>query len=193
MFRVRLAGLNGSFSANLPALRVRKTRNMKPYCLCRSVVSVSPTFALAATLLACSAPSQNPSVATGAHASAQAVEQCSIFGVMACSAVTLLSGEGGAASTCSPYRASSGTRVETCGSEAKATQAKSVTTKANTHTVRLSWSDNSNNEEGFVVERCDQVRHSGKARAKPFPALASGSVSEPLPLISRATRITELC
>ena len=132
----------------------------------RSVVSVSPTFALAATLLACSAPSQNPSMATGAHAGAQAVEQCSIFGVMACSAMTVLSGERGAASTCSAYRASSGTRVETCGSEAKATQAKSVTTKANTHTVRLSWSDNSNNEESFVVERCDQVSQSGEGQSK---------------------------
>lgn len=89
-----------------------------------------------------------------------------MFAAMACSAVTLLSGEGVGASTCSAYRASNGTRVETCGSETKAPTTKPVTNGDNTHTVRLSWLDNSNNEEGFVVERCDQVRHSGEGQSK---------------------------
>jgi hypothetical protein len=82
-----------------------------------------------------------------------------MFAVMACRAVTLLSGEGVGASTCSAYRAGNGARVETCGSQpAPATTTSQARSEGKTHSVRLSWSDNSNNENEFVIERCDQVK-----------------------------------
>jgi hypothetical protein len=124
---------------------------------------IVPTLAV---LLGCSAGSQSLPGGSGVHSSAQPVEQCSIFGAMACRAVTLLSGEGLAASSCSAYRASDGTRVETCGSETKARTAGLETPAGKTHSVRLSWLDNSHNEDEFIVERCDQVSLSGEGRSK---------------------------
>jgi hypothetical protein len=76
---------------------------------------------------------------------------------MACRAVTLLSGEGVGASTCSAYRAGDGRRVESCGSEPNTATAAQAATRSNVYPVRLSWSDNSNDESEFVIERCDRL------------------------------------
>jgi hypothetical protein len=75
-------------------------------------------------------------------------------------------------STCIAYR-SGNTRVERCGSvetkgqttnEAKAQTAKAQTTGAGRNLV--TWSDNSNNENNFVIERCDQVSLTVKGEKK---------------------------
>jgi hypothetical protein len=82
-------------------------------------------------------------------------------------------------STCSAYRASNGTLVQTCGSveaeaptvaperhiEAKVPTTTAARSKPATGSVRLAWSDNSNNENNFVIERCDQVTITGKMAA----------------------------
>ncbi|MGH7782491.1 MAG: fibronectin type III domain-containing protein, partial [Candidatus Binatia bacterium] len=39
--------------------------------------------------------------------------------------------------------------------------------------VRLGWSDNSNNENGFVIERCDQIVFQGEG-VKKIAACSSG-------------------
>ena len=98
-----------------------------------------------------------------------------MLGVLACSAMTMLSGDGGVArrSTCTAYRAANGTRVETCGSvearvpeniEAKARTSKPQATGLGRNV--LTWSDNSNNENNFVIERCDQVNLTDKDNKK---------------------------
>jgi hypothetical protein len=160
-----LAGPSRSFSSNLPTLRVRKARDVTRWpkgC----ITSFARIAILAGALSGCSAQPQNLPAGKGVHASAQPVEQCSMFGVMACRAVTLMSGAGVVSSTCSAYRASDGTRVETCGSETKAPASGTRLTKANLHPVRLSWSDNSNNESEFVIERCDKISATGKRESK---------------------------
>ena len=89
-----------------------------------------------------------------------------MLGVMACRAMSMLSGDAAAErrSTCTAYRTANGTRVETCGSvdarvpesiEAKARETKSPATTSGRNI--LTWSDNSNNESNFVIERCDQI------------------------------------
>jgi hypothetical protein len=125
------------------------------------VASLSPILALAAALFGCSAEPQTPPPGGGIHSRTQTVEQCSMFAAMACSAVTLLSGAGAGASTCSAYRASGGGRVEVCGSDPKLPAATNqAAAQGKTYPVRLAWSDNSNNENEFIIERCDQVARS---------------------------------
>jgi hypothetical protein len=126
----------------------------------------SQTVALAVALSGCSAQPHRAPAGTGVHANVQPVEQCSFFAAMACSAVTFLSGEGIAASTCSVHRVSGETRIETCGSEAKAPTTAAGVARANTHPVRLSWVDNSNDENEFVIERCDRIILAGEGQSK---------------------------
>ena len=113
-------------------------------------------FASPAMFLSCSAELQKSPGSIGVHGSVQAIEQCSIFGTMACRAVTLMSREGFGTSTCSAYRGRDGTRVETCGTDSKSATTQPTTNSKN-YPVRLSWNDNSDNETDFVIERCDQV------------------------------------
>jgi hypothetical protein len=114
-------------------------------------------FASAVMVLSCSAEPQKSPSGVGVHGSVQAIEQCSIFGTMACRAVTLMSGEGFERSTCSAYRGRDGTRVETCGADYKSATTIQRTTTSKNYPVRLSWNDNSDNETDFVIERCDRV------------------------------------
>lgn len=95
-----------------------------------------------------------------------------MLGAMACRAMSMLSGDGAVEqrSTCSAYRTASGTRVEICGSiPAKAAETREAKAPATTLQATgsgrnlLSWSDNSNNESNFVIERCDQVNLTEKA------------------------------
>jgi hypothetical protein len=127
---------------------------------------------VALAISACSSQSQNQLAGVGAVPLAvQHSEECSMLGILACNAMSMLSGDATTErrSTCSAYRTASGTRVETCGSvEAKApntVDAKPRTTKAQiTGSGRnlLTWSDNSDNENNFVIERCDQVNFTEK-------------------------------
>lgn len=66
--------------------------------------------------------------------------------------------EADAAAACFVTRNVAGARVESCGSPA--TPASKIAAKRAGESfvsVRLSWSDNSKDEKGFVIERCDQT------------------------------------
>ena len=142
----------------------------------RRGASFSHAVVLGFALSACSNQPQNQPAGTGTVAlGGQHSEACSILGVMACSAMSMLSGDAavGRRSTCSAYRSADGTRVETCGSiEARVpetTEAKERTTKPQAiggGRNFLTWSDNSNNENNFVIERCDQVNLTEKDNKK---------------------------
>jgi hypothetical protein len=59
--------------------------------------------------------------------------------------------------TCFASRAS-GNIVETCGFVETKPQTNEVDVRPRSpDSVQLAWSDNSNNEKNFVIERCDQV------------------------------------
>jgi len=103
---------------------------------------------------------------TGSGAAARAAlettktEDCSTVGIMACKAASLLSGNTapGRRSTCFVSQSSSGGRTETCGLvESKAPTSGAERSGDSFVSVRLGWSDNSSNENGFVIERCDQI------------------------------------
>jgi hypothetical protein len=113
--------------------------------------------ALVDALSACSAqPQSNPAVAAAAPPNIQSSEQCSSVGVMACNAMALLSRD--SAPTCAAYRASDGTRIETCGSFDSGTRMTGLApSNPQVYPVHLAWSDNADNESNFVIERCDEV------------------------------------
>jgi hypothetical protein len=75
---------------------------------------------------------------------------------MACKAMALLSSD--TVPTCSVSSARDGTRSETCGYVPfDPKTAEPVPTDPKPYPVHLAWSDNSDNESHFVVERCDQI------------------------------------
>lgn len=134
-------------------------------------------LALALTLTACSTSPWSQPMAPAPSTAAQVSlsEKCSFVAEMACKAVLLLSG--GAASrqrpTCTAFTASNGTRIERCGTaeaEPPATT-DAANLQSNTEAATLSWTDNSNNESGFVIERCDQIIVSTESLNK-IPACA---------------------
>ncbi len=135
----------------------------------RRLSSLRLCVVLGLALAACT--SQAP---TGSDNAARAAlettktEECSYVGIMACKATSLLSGNGTTdrQSVCFVSQSSSGSRTETCGS----VESKAV---AGNVSVRLGWSDNSNNETGFVIERCDQLEL-GSVGEKKKPACNGG-------------------
>jgi hypothetical protein len=122
----------------------------------QKIIALMPGAVLAGALIACST---QPQGAPGAAPVAQYVErpeQCSTMGVMACKAMALLSSD--TVPTCSVSTARDGRRTEICGSvlaHAKPAEPSPATPKV--YPVHVSWSDNSDNESNFVIERCDQV------------------------------------
>lgn len=142
----------------------------------RCGASLSHAVVLGFALSACSTqPQKQPAVTGAVPLGVQHSEECSILGAMACSAMSMLSGDAAVErrSTCTAYRTANGTRVETCGSvEARVPEtieAKARTTKPQTTGFGrnlLTWSDNSNNEKNFVIERCDQVNLTEKDNKK---------------------------
>jgi hypothetical protein len=119
----------------------------------QKIVALMQGAALAGALIACSTQPQ------GAPASqyVERPEQCSTLGVMACKAMALLSSD--AVSTCGVSTGRDGRRTETCGSvPAHAKPAEPPPAAPKAYPVHVSWSDNSDNESNFVIERCDQVR-----------------------------------
>jgi hypothetical protein len=137
---------------------------------CRGIISLSPAVTLTVALSACStSPQSGPIAAAPVAASSRQSEQCSMFGVLACTAMSMISGDAIAnrQATCSAYRTAQGTRVESCGSvEIQGRTTGSGGIKADSDSVRLSWSDNSNNEINFVIERCDQIRMKAEGHDK---------------------------
>jgi hypothetical protein len=61
------------------------------------------------------------------------------------------------APTCSVYRAGDGSRVESCGSRPSAPAVPPAPVSPQVYPVRIAWSDNSDNESNFVIERCDEI------------------------------------
>jgi hypothetical protein len=98
--------------------------------------------------------------------------ECSLIGRLACRSMAFISNDGSSSQqgTCTASRAG-GTYIETCGTAAaSATVAAPVAPPppkpqvapaqagtASRSSLQLSWKDNSNNETGFVIERCDQI------------------------------------
>src|SRR5215471_21578284 len=120
--------------------------------------SMSQGVALAVVLSACSTQPQNGAVTQMPPKSPES-EQCSVIGRLACTAMSRLSGDAGQnrQATCVVSRAA-GTAVEKCGFVETKPQTTEVERRTGSpDSVQLSWSDNSNNEKNFVVERCDQV------------------------------------
>ena len=140
-----------------------------------SIVSLTRAAALAAALSGCSAqPQGSPVVAGPVSSTVQQTEECTTLANILCGAMSMLSGDTAIEQgpTCSAYRDRNGTLVQTCGTaqakappvalrrtpEAKPPTSPVEANKAAAGSVRLSWSDNSNNENNFVVERCDQAK-----------------------------------
>lgn len=144
---------------------------------CHRLNSLFQAMVLAVMLSACSTQPQGRPVATAAApGQVQQLEACSIIGVMACAAMSMLPGDnaGERRSTCVAIRTANGTRVETCGSvEAKTQPPMATDQQAATKSVRLAWSDNSNNEANFVIERCDRVNLAAGSQTK-TPACSGG-------------------
>ena len=124
-------------------------------------------LALAFALSACSTQSHSRAGAS-VPPNAQDLEQCSMFGRLACAATSKLSG--GAAlnrqATCIVSR-TSGRAVETCVAVEATPQTAGIEANIGSgDSVQLAWSDNSNNEKNFVIERCDQVSIAVEAQKK---------------------------
>jgi hypothetical protein len=108
-------------------------------------------------------------ITTTAPRAAQESTECSFVGRLACNAMAAVSMDGSAdqQTTCTASR-NGGTYVETCGTGAAAMAAPkppppkpqvaaAAVSTVSRSSVQLSWKDNSDNETGFVIERCDQV------------------------------------
>ncbi|HEY2988491.1 MAG TPA: fibronectin type III domain-containing protein [Candidatus Binatia bacterium] len=117
------------------------------------MVTLSLAAVLVGGVIACSTPPQG---APGGATAQNAPEQCSTFGVMACKAMTLFSSD--SVSTCRVSGGPGTTRIETCGSVPIAGEkAESAPAGPKAYPVHIAWSDNSDNESNFVIERCDQI------------------------------------
>jgi len=128
----------------------------------RSRISVIRWLTLG-VLSACTIGSPSPApITTSSAQNSQESGECSLFGRLACNAMALGSSDG--AGTCTRSR-TGGTYVEACGTmnaPAQPPQPKPqlATVKlgaARRSSVELSWKDNSNNETGFVIERCEEI------------------------------------
>jgi hypothetical protein len=103
-------------------------------------------------------PQPHPTEMAPIPANVRISEECSTVGKLMCSAVSMLSGDIAVErrSGCIAYTEQSGRRVEQCGS-LPASQPSAITGTSNssgtTKTARLSWNDNSKNEDGFRVYR----------------------------------------
>ena len=139
-----------------------------------SLIAPIQLFAVTWLLSACAAetPWRTP-ITTASASDAQSSTECSLVGRLACATMAVVTFEGSDSqqATCTASR-SGGTYIETCGTATAAPSARVAPTPpappkprvatANTASpvrgsVQLSWKDNSNNENGFIIERCDQI------------------------------------
>ena len=129
----------------------------------QKIVALMPGLVLVGTLIACSTHSQDAPGAAAAQY-VERTERCSTLGVMACKAMALLSSD--SVPTCSVSTGRDGRRTEVCGyvpTQGKSTEpaqtkpAEPAPSAGTVYPVHLSWTDNSDNESNFIIERCDQV------------------------------------
>lgn len=131
------------------------------------LASMYQSVALVIVLLACSTQPQSGPVAQMPPSSSQS-EQCSLVGRLACAAMASLSADAGQnrQATCFVSRVA-GTTAETCGFVETKPQTNEVGPRPKfAGSVELAWSDNSNNEKDFVIERCDQVSIAAQEQKK---------------------------
>ena len=118
---------------------------------------------MAGLLSACAGETLSRGPLTTAGGNTQEAAECSLIGRLACRAMAL--GADGQQASCTAAR-SGATYIETCGTASTASAAPSAKpTPASVQpassatgprsTVQLTWSDNSSDETGFVIERCD--------------------------------------
>jgi hypothetical protein len=125
---------------------------------------------MAGPLSACAAeiPWRTP-ISTASSGDAQTPTECSLVGRLACHAIKLVSNDGSDSQlrTCTACRIG-GTYIETCGTVTATVtvplppppKPQVATVNAGTasrSSVQLTQKDNSNNEIGFVIERCDRI------------------------------------
>ena len=139
------------------------------------LIAVMRSLAVAGLLSACAAETPwRTQITTTPSADGQSSTECSLIGRIACSTMAIVTFEGSDSrqASCTASR-SGGTYIETCGTAVAAAATASVppaavpppkpqittanTTSASSSSVQLTWKDNSNNEAGFVIERCDQI------------------------------------
>jgi hypothetical protein len=129
--------------------------------IAHGMASLFLLLALAIGLASCGGQPQSGSGGSAqGSANTAKIEECSFFGRMTCKSRAMFAdaAEADAAAACFVTRNVVGALVESCGSPA--TPAPKIAAKRGGESfvsVRLSWSDNSNNEKGFVIERCDQT------------------------------------
>jgi hypothetical protein len=114
-------------------------------------------------LVACSMPPHGASDrASATSESGQSLDQCSTMGMMACQAMALISRD--SVPTCTVYAARGGSRIEACGYVPSGGPTSPGASPAGhqVYPVHLAWSDNSDNESNFIIERCDQVQSASK-------------------------------
>jgi hypothetical protein len=122
----------------------------------RRIVSLSRAAALAAALAACTTPPQDVPGGVTVSQNVERSEGCSTLGILACKAMALLSSD--TVPTCSVSSGRDGNRTEVCGyAPAPAKTVESPPAGANTYSVHLAWTDNSDDESNFVIERCDRI------------------------------------
>ena len=148
--------------------RSRYSNNVIP----RSPIATIRDLAVAGRLSACAAeiPWQTP-ISTATCGDAQTPTEFFLVGRLACRAMKPVSNDRSDSQqgACTASR-TGGTYIETCGtvtSTATATVLPPPPRKpqiatdnvgtASRSSVQLTWKDNSNNETGFVIERCDQI------------------------------------
>ena len=171
-----------------------KSLMLSPISRCRrlpvSLIAPIQLFAVTWLLSACAAetPWRTP-ITTASASDAQTSTECSLVGRLACATMAVVTFEGSDSqqATCTASR-SGGTYIETCGTATAAPSARVAPTPpappkpqvatANTASpvrgsVQLSWKDNSNNENGFIIERCDQVL--GDTGSAKMPAKCAGT------------------
>lgn len=122
----------------------------------QKIVALMPGAALAGALIACSTQPLDAPAAAPASQYVERPEQCSTLGLMACKAMALLSSD--TVPTCGVSTGRDGRRTEICGyvpAHPKPPEPSPAAPKV--YPVHVSWSDNSDNESNFVIERCDQV------------------------------------
>lgn len=122
-------------------------------------------------LSACAAemPWQSSSASSSPEIVNEASTECSIFGRLACRAMAVVASDGTSQQgTCTATRSGS-TRVETCGGAGAMAgaptprpQSTQEAARADVYSgprssVQLAWQDNSKDETGFIIERCDNL------------------------------------
>jgi hypothetical protein len=121
----------------------------------QTVVGLTPALL---SVMCSPQPQTHPTETAPIPANVRISEECSTVGKLMCGAVSMLSGDSAVErrSGCIAYTEQSGRRVEQCGSlpaAPPATPIRPSNSSAPTKTARLSWKDNSKNEDGFRVYR----------------------------------------